>query len=243
MFFAIDENENIVIAENAKKDEKYFCPMCKAEVRLRSGKLNAPHFAHESLEDCDDFLHDTSEWHRKWQSLFPRKNCEYVIRGGNEIHRADVCCYGTVIEFQYSRILYDEFWRRNNFYTEQGYKVVWIFDVTDIYEKDDSSEGIYVTGDWETAYDNGTKFRWKRPWRFLADFLPQNEKNIDIFLQIVPFGDNPKEREACYMEKVVWVNPYCKTAWGCFHTSNKSAMNYVELLGWLRERWEKEQRR
>ena len=96
MFFAIDENENIVIAENAKKDEKYFCPMCKAEVRLRSGKLNATHFAHESLEDCDDFLHDTSEWHRKWQSLFPRKNCEYVIRGENEIHRADVCCYGNI---------------------------------------------------------------------------------------------------------------------------------------------------
>ena len=242
MFIAIDENENRIVADNARKDVKYFCPICKTEVRLKAGDINASHFAHVTLNDCDDFSRDMSEWHREWQALFPIKNREHIMQSENEVHRADVCCYGTVIEFQHSPISYDEFWQRNRFYTEQGYKVVWIFDVIDIYERKDSASGIYVAGDWESSCDNGTKFRWKQPWRFLRDFLPQNEENIDIFLQIVPFGANPKEREVCYMEKVVWVNPSYKTMWGYFHTSNSSAMNYIELLEWLKERWVKDRR-
>lgn len=243
MYIAIDENGNRIVADNAKKDTRYFCPICKAEVRLRDGGINVTHFAHIILNDCDDFTSDMSEWHRKWQSLFPIKNCEHILQNENEVHRADVCCYGTVIEFQHSPISTDEFWRRNNFYTEQGYKVVWIFDVIEIYDRDGASKRMYVAGDWETSWDNGTKFRWKHPWQFLKTFLPQDEKNIDIFFQIVPFGDNPKERESCYMEKVVWVNPHYKTTWGYFHTSNNSAMNYAELLEWLRDRWSKEKRK
>ena len=241
MFIAIDEKGNRIFASNAQKGTTYYCPVCKTAVRLKDGSINATHFAHVSLNDCDDFSSDMSEWHRKWQSLFPVKNCEHIMQNENEIHRADVCCYGTVIEFQHSSILADEFWCRNDFYTGLGYKVVWIFDVIDIFESDNSSSGIFVLDDWETRYDKGTGFRWKRPWRFLADFFPQNEKNIDIFFQTLPFDDNPKDREALYMEKVVWVNPNCETMWRYFRTSNNSPMNYAELLDWLKARWIKGQ--
>ena len=240
MFIAIDEKGNRIFASNAQKGTTYYCPVCKTEVRLRDGSTNATHFYHLSLDDCDDFSNDMSEWHKEWQALFPIKNCEHIMQNENEIHRADVCCYRTVIEFQHSPISSDEFWHRNNFYIKQGYKVVWVFDVIDIYDKNNSSGGIYVAGDWEKSQDNGAKFRWKHPWRFLKDFYPQNEKKIDIFFQIIPFGENPKEKESCYLEKVVWVNPYYKTMWGYFHTSYNYPMNYVELLEWLRERWNKE---
>lgn len=243
MFIAIDENGNRIFASNAKKDTKYFCPVCKTEVRLKDGCSNATHFAHITLDKCDDFSSDMSEWHRKWQSLFPIKNCEHIIQNENEIHRADVCCYGTVIEFQHSPISADEFWRRNDFYTELGYKVVWIFDMADIYNGYDTSSGISISGDWETPYDNGQEFRWKHPWRFLKDFLPQNEKNIDIFLQTVSFDNNPKDENASYIEKVVWVNPNYKTTWGYFRTSNNPPSNYTDLLDWLKKRWLKERNR
>ena len=130
MFVALDEFGNRIYAtETTSKGIKYFCPICKGEVRLRVGSLNTPHFAHISRLDCaDDFISDMSEWHREWQMLFPERNREVVITYENEIHRADVLCYGTVIEFQHSPISEDEFWRRNDFYTSAGYKVVWIFE-------------------------------------------------------------------------------------------------------------------
>lgn len=240
MFIAIDENENRIVADGAKKNTRYFCPVCKSEVCLRDGGINVAHFAHLSFKNCDDFTSDMSEWHRIWQSMFPLKNREHILRDENEIHRADVCCYGTVIEFQHSSITSEEFWRRNDFYTRLGYKVVWIFDVIDIFNGYDDSEGMYIVGDWKELWGSGDTFRWKYPWRFLKDFYPQDEKNIDIFFQTAPFGANPKDEDECYIEKVTWVNPNYKTMWGNFRTTSDAPANHKGLLQWLKERWKKE---
>lgn len=239
MFIAIDEEGNRILADSAKKDKKYFCPICKTEVRLKHGNINATHFAHITLTNCDDFTHDMSEWHKAWQSLFPARNREVVIKGESEIHRADVLCYGTVIEFQHSPISEEEFWRRNEFYTGQGYKVVWIFDTIDIFEKNGYSSGIEYIDEYQYYGASGSKFRWKRPWRFLQGFLPQEEKDIDIFFHIVPFPNNPKDTDIGYIEKIVYTNPNGKTLWGYFRTSYAIG-NYTELLEWLKDRWEKE---
>lgn len=165
-----------MLADNANKDKKYFCPICKTEVRLKRGNINATHFAHITLTNCDDFTHDISEWHKAWQSLFPVRNREVIIKGENEIHRADVLCYGTVIEFQHSPILEEEFWRRNEFYTGQGYKVVWIFDTIDIFEKNGYSSGIEHIDEYQYYGENGSEFRWKHPWRFLQGFYRKKKK-------------------------------------------------------------------
>ena len=237
MFTAMDEARQRIFADKSlSKDAQYFCPICDGNVRLRAGNNNAPHFAH--ITSCtDDFTHDMSEWHRQWQELFPLKNREYVIKHNDEAHRADVLCYGTVIEFQHSPISDGEFRRRNQFYTSAGFKVIWIFDLIDVVD----SDRMWCEEDYENQWDNGGKFRWNHPWRFLNGFLPQREKDIDIFFQIVPFGKNPKDKEeVCYMERVAWVNPHYKTPWGSFHTSVK-VTNYAELLEWLKHRWEKEQ--
>lgn len=234
MFVALNDSKERVFADRLlPKDEQYSCPVCGGEVRLRAGDINAPHFAH--ITPCtDDFTHDMSDWHRAWQELFPLKNREVVISHDGETHRADVRCYGTVIEFQHSPISESEFMRRNRFYTSAGLKVVWIFDLIDVF-----GERMWCEDDWENNWDNGGEFKWNYPWRFLSSFLPQAHKNIDVFLQLAPFGDNPKDsEEASYIEKAVWVNPYYKTSWGQFRTSYQ-IINYAQLLEWLKTRWEK----
>lgn len=244
MFVARDESGNSIYATSETvKDVKYFCPVCGGEVRLRAGKLNVPHFAHVELQGClDDFSSDMSEWHRSWQMLFPQRNREVVITHEGESHRADVLCYGTVIEFQHSPISESEFWKRNEFYTAAGYRVVWIFDVIDLYDSLFSDARMKCIAEYHNRFGDGGKYKWNHPWRFLGGFMPQDEKEIDVFFQIVPAGNNPKDEEAdCCMERVTWVNPDYKTLWGYFHTSYE-VTNYSELLNWLKRRWERNKR-
>lgn len=234
MFVALDKNGNRINIDDANKDEQYFCPICGTEVVLKTGTINAHHFAHKSLKDCDTFSHDMSEWHKTWQSFFPRGNREVVIEFKGEKHRADVLCYGTVIEFQHSPISEDEFWKRNDFYTKAGYKVVWIFDLIEVQKL----ERIEWYDCWEYGEDNGRSYKWKYPWRFLRDFLPQEEKIIHIFISRVGFPENPKHKESdIYIEKVTWVNEYKYNPWSYIRTSDKIC-NFYELLDWLKKRWE-----
>ena len=179
-----------------------------------------------------------SEWHMSWQKLFPHKNREVVIKSENEIHRADVLCFGTVIEFQHSPISKSEFSRRNKFYTDAGKKVVWIFDLTELYTGNDEFGRLFVSGDWRDEGASGSKFTWKHPWSCLEGFLPQYEKDVEVFIQTVPFGNNPKSEIADgYMEEVIWVDPSYKTSWGKFHTRCKIG-NYSDLLNYLKARWQ-----
>lgn len=241
MFVAINnENKRVWADKSLPKDAQYACPVCGGLARLRVGSSNVPHFAH--ITACvDNFSQDMSDWHRDWQELFPERNREVVISHNGETHRADVLCYGTVIEFQHSPISAEEFARRNNFYTSAGYKVVWIFDAIDLFDGYNRNGRMYIDGDWETHWDCGDKFRWKYPWRFLANFLPQAEKMVHIFFNTAPSGANPKSQDAngC-IERVSWANPKFKPVWGQFHTSNKAPINYYELKTWLRIRWERE---
>ena len=242
MFTAIDENGNKIDAkEGLSRQTKYYCRLCKGEVRFRCGDNNAPHFAH--INSCvDDFTLDMSEWHKSWQELFPLKYREVVIETDNEIHRADVMFCGTVIEFQHSPISKSEFERRNKFYTNVGKKVVWVFDLTEMFSGSDKSGRLYISGDWCNQWGKGSKFIWKHPLRFLEDFLPQFEKNVEIFINTAPLGDNPKSKYAngC-IEKVAWVDPDYKTRWGRFHTDEK-VVNAFELWQYIKERYEQSQK-
>ena len=78
--------------------------------------------------ECD--WGDMSEWHISWQKRFPEDCREVVLENNGEKHRADIFLeeYKTVIEIQHSPISQDEFNRRNQFYTECGFFLIWIFD-------------------------------------------------------------------------------------------------------------------
>lgn len=53
---------------------------------------------------------------------------------GEVCHRADVLVDRTVVEFQHSILSPSVFDDRNNFYLNLGYKVVWVFDISNLYK-------------------------------------------------------------------------------------------------------------
>lgn len=164
MFKALNGNREEVNIEHVKQDCEYFCPICKGLVIPKAQKsLNvAAHFAHKNRKQCDTFSHDMSEWHKKWQSIFPVRNQEVALPFENPCHRADVLAYGYVIEFQHSPISIEEFDERNSFYTSLGKKVIWIFDVNEKYENDkfELQETKYEYAGKYTSYDGRIKNKW-----------------------------------------------------------------------------------
>ena len=81
MFSAINTATNkLVYIDDVYEDNasKFLCPVCSEEVIKKTGSMITHHFAHKSLEDCDTFTHDMSEWHKWWQERFPKGNREHV---------------------------------------------------------------------------------------------------------------------------------------------------------------------
>lgn len=140
MFIAKDIDGNIVTIEEAELFEKenpnikkeYFCPSCgeRMEINSRESKNRRVHFRHKRGALCnDDWVYDMSEWHRNWQNCFPKEHQEVVMTNEKgETHRADVCINNIVIEFQHSPIKSEEIKKRNLFYVNLGYSVIWVFD-------------------------------------------------------------------------------------------------------------------
>lgn len=162
MFVANDKNGKRVDADEGIKGEKYYCPVCKNEVRFKKGEIKSPHFAHITKMECDDW-YEMSEWHRKFQELFPEKYREVVITDGNEKHRADIKIGNVVIEFQHSPMSAEEFIKRTEFYGE-NHRLIWVFDLR--------GKDIERLGD--------NKYEWK--WAYKFDNEKYNIKKYDLFL-------------------------------------------------------------
>lgn len=130
MFLAKDENGNLVEIDEVKPNKKYFCPCCGAELVVKRGDIRVHHFSHRSLSDCDSFYEPMTKWHLDWQRRFPKQCREVVVKNNGETHRADVLLRNLklVIEFQHSHISDADVYKRNKFYTEAGYRIIWVFD-------------------------------------------------------------------------------------------------------------------
>lgn len=131
MFVARDTEGTLIWADEANKQTDYFCPVCSGKLILRAGEVNAHHFAHEAGACPDHWHYDMSDWHKTMQEQFPIECREVVMKHNGEIHRADIFKDGVVVEFQHSPITPQEFRERNTFYNTLGYKVAWVFDVSD----------------------------------------------------------------------------------------------------------------
>lgn len=91
------------ILEN--KEGKYVCPICRGKLIVKNGHINAAHFAHESLNECDTFSSDMSEWHKAWQEIFPRRNREVVL----ERTLTNVQYEGAARVYHFSNMTYEKF--------------------------------------------------------------------------------------------------------------------------------------
>ena len=160
MIYAMDANKKRISAREAKRGEEYRCPLCDDRLELRRGDIRIPHFAHWKNTSCiDSWQHDMSEWHYSWQQQFPEDCQEVVVEKDGEKHRADVLIkeHNVVVEFQHSILSPEEFVKRNNFYSECGYHVIWLFDMTN-----DFNDRRFSLLEEDKVYE------WKRPWRTFA---------------------------------------------------------------------------
>ena len=143
ILFALDLAGNRIYIENAVPGKVYLCEECRTRLMVKNkGEKRQHHFAHMSDEQHKDKQRDCrrrsdlrtenqmSAWHQAWQSQYPLEQREVVFRQGEQVFRADVCLHQTreIIEFQHSRISWDDFHARNDFYNSIGYTVIWLFD-------------------------------------------------------------------------------------------------------------------
>lgn len=203
MFISLDKNNKRTTIYEALKSpkEKYSCPCCKGELLIRDGSVNVSHFAHKTLLDCDDFSHDMSKWHRKWQEQFPEKYREIIIEYHGEKHIADICIGDIVLEIQHSPISASEFERRNRFYGNAGYYVIWIFDTIEQEE-----EGrIFLLDEVHNGYNHGGKYQWNYASKTFTYFTPQYDKDVTILFN--GYDTDFDENHNGYLERVTWAIP------------------------------------
>ena len=215
MFCALDSCGNRIYADEAIKGEKYTCPICNHPLILRKGEVNIDHFAHEPNDECvDDWEYDMSEWHRRMQNYFPKEAQEVVVTHQGKKHRADVLIGNAVLEFQHSPITASEFEERNSFFKNAGYRLAWVFDLSDIPEDD-----LYL------STDKYNMMIWKHPMRIFAhsDYLGEDNKEFALWFYYsrkdlgyfdtrIMYEHKYKTNEE-YMERVVWA---IKDENGCY---------------------------
>lgn len=130
------------------------CPLCSADLIPKCGRVNAWHWAHKTVEDCDLWFEPETAWHLGWKRIMQPLWCEFSFGK----HRADIIGNGlTVIELQHSPISPNEIEEREAFY----HKMIWLFDATDVHDR------------FETCHKYGThgpyvSFRWKHARRSIA---------------------------------------------------------------------------
>lgn len=124
------------------------CPNCGGVVIPKCGEINAHHWAHKSLNECDVWADGETDWHLNWKSFFPPEMVEVSLEKNGEKHRADVLLpSGWVLEFQHSPISAEEIQVREDFWG----KIIWIIDCkyTDPLQFDwKRLEGEEDTPDW-----------------------------------------------------------------------------------------------
>ena len=128
MRYAIDKNNKRI---EAQKGIQAFCPICNEEVVAKCGKVKIPHWAHKQGGDCDAWSENKTQWHINWQDCFPKDMQEYILydEDTNEKHIADIYTPDKIIiEFQHSYLKEEERIKRENFYTKNGRKLVWVVD-------------------------------------------------------------------------------------------------------------------
>lgn len=108
------------------KGMEALCPLCNGEVIAKCGMINIHHWAHKSIENCDEWDYGESDWHLSWKALFPADNVEKTIIKDGITHRADVLGNtGIVIELQHSPLSPEKIRERELFYEN----MVWVFDI------------------------------------------------------------------------------------------------------------------
>lgn len=136
MLLAKNEHQQLVLAKEASKNDRYFCPDCKDKLILKQGNKLTAHFSHYKKCDNPTFSEGETTEHvsgKLW--LFEqclRHNLNTVLEAylPNIQQRPDILVTYKgqlfAIEFQCSRISLNCIQHRTKGYLDQGIKVIWI---------------------------------------------------------------------------------------------------------------------
>lgn len=132
MLYAIDQNG---VRQRANPDMIAYCPYCETEMIPKCGLININHWAHKIKNVNCDYKNET-EWHLQWKEHALKFNCDVEIRIGNNI--ADILNNNSkrLLELQNSSINTSHMLERCENYKKEGYKVDWLFNLKDKYEKE-----------------------------------------------------------------------------------------------------------
>ena len=176
---AKDKYGRLTYIDNAIQGDMYYCQICNQPMMQRHCVDRIDHFAHYSphgnnnIVPCSDHWgYDKTEWHMEWQKRFPVDNMERVLELHGKKHIADVLVDNIVVEFQHSPISLEEFSERNEFYTNLGYKVIWVFDLIEEYD-----DGRLAQNDYEWYY------KWAHAKKLFRNISLENVK-ATIYFQL-----------------------------------------------------------
>lgn len=133
-----------------------------------------------------------SDWHREMQEFFDKQYREVVCNYRGQIHRADILKDGVVIEFQHSPLSAEEYIARNRFYMGMGYKVVWVFDVSDAFD----NRNLY--------YDDCYGYQNLMRWKYAKQMLRYSPHISDFNNQFALYLWFESDEDEIYLQKVIW---------------------------------------
>lgn len=175
MKYAYSQNERVEATPKAQG----ICICCGSEMIAKCGNQKIWHWSHKNRRQCDIWWENETEWHRNWKDKFPKEWQEVVhFAEDGEKHIADVKTpRGLVVEFQHSRLKYDELRSRENFYRD----LIWVVDGTRLksdFEKFDWFKGLVPWRKWKY----GQFYSPNLPPKFFPSYnLWQHSNKIVIF--------------------------------------------------------------
>lgn len=178
-----------ICADEAHRNEDYFCPTCNQQLIYKKGKVILPHFAHFPNKPCIDTweYNDQSTWQWEWMNKFPEECQEVVVTHGQQSHRADVLICDHVILFLDAAITNKFFQEKTRFFLADNKSVIWV-----IHAEEDIAAGILRVN----RKDRNSMF-WDHPPICLKKVNLKKDKKLHIILDMGAGG----------LRKVEWVAP------------------------------------
>lgn len=161
MRYALDGTE--IRTEPTPTLRRATCPTCGSTVIAKTGRIQAWHWAHANLTDCDTWAEPDTTWHTTWQNKFPAATRELTLGA----HRADIVTPTVILEIQHSHLSIDDICERERFYSRiarlTGRTFVWLFDATEA-----AAGGRLELRRHDGKPDDYRTFRWRHARKSIA---------------------------------------------------------------------------
>ena len=193
MYSAYNEQFKKISINDAVAGQTYFCPTCKKKLFVKVGERKRPHFCHYRNESCIDYWkYDESEWSDKWKSSFSNDEVEIV----HYEHHIDIEVKNNLgIMFSSASMHRETFIEKTNYMLGNINNAMWLFNLTDLYEKKAINPGRYSV-------------IWKNIWKMFSDYLYEN-RNVWIVIEIkvnnVSWFGILKDIDRSYTDKTLYI--------------------------------------